>query len=122
MVRAPSVHRVQARIQHGRLVAISTALLHMTTPTMSRNERDQLTHWRNINARRSVDICSIAPRVLKAGGLGDEEWSVREQLAFAALDMGAMGLAEVSSSAATRSPCSHYIEQGLVWHQARKVS
>ena len=73
---------------------------------MSRSERDQLTHWRNINARRSVDICSIAPRVLKAGGLGDEEWSVREQLAFAALDMGAMGLAEVSSSAATRFPCS----------------
>lgn len=62
---------------------------------MSRRDREQLAHWRNINARRSVDVLEIGSRVLKAGGLGDEEWSVREQLAFAALDMGALGLAEV---------------------------
>ena len=65
---------------------------------MSREEREQLAHWRNTNARRSVEVLEIGSRVLMAGGLGDEEWSVREQLAFAALDMGALGLAEVRDS------------------------
>lgn len=63
--------------------------------TMTTSNRDLLAHWRSIAARRSLDVLDIAPAALKARGLGEEEWAIREQLAFAALDMGAMGLAEV---------------------------
>lgn len=63
---------------------------------MSLSDKDQLARWRQIGARHSEKVIEIAPKVLKAGAAGEEEWAVREQLAFAALDMGMVEWASVS--------------------------
>lgn len=63
---------------------------------MSQSDRDLLSRWRQIGARHSAEVIEIAPKVLQAGVQGEEEWAVREQLAFAALDMGMVDWATVS--------------------------
>jgi hypothetical protein len=75
---------------------------------MSQADIDQLASWRTLGARNSQQVVKLAPKVLAAGGLGDaggsshppspltSEWSVREQLAIAALDLGQVQLANVS--------------------------
>lgn len=62
---------------------------------MTLSPREQLAHWRSISARHSLAVVDLAPGVLKTRGLGEEEWAVREQLAFAALDLGRADDAEV---------------------------
>lgn len=63
---------------------------------MSSSDREQLARWRQIGARHSEQVLELAPKVLRAGAAGDDEWAVREQLAFAALDMGMVEWASVS--------------------------
>ncbi|CAK9786477.1 hypothetical protein CC85DRAFT_252968 [Cutaneotrichosporon oleaginosum] len=60
---------------------------------MSQADMDQLASWRTLGARNSQQVVNLAPKVLASGGLGDAEWSVREQLAIAALDLGQVELA-----------------------------
>ncbi|RSH85289.1 hypothetical protein EHS25_005096 [Saitozyma podzolica] len=60
---------------------------------MSQSELETLARWRAIGARHSEEVVELAGRVLKSGQLGDQEWSIREQLAIAALDLGKITLA-----------------------------
>lgn len=83
---------------------------------MSQADIDQLASWRTLGARNSQQVVALAPKVLAAGGLGDagtscvlrthltSEWSVREQLAIAALDLGQVSLANVSRTSAGLTP------------------
>ncbi|WOO79299.1 ER membrane protein complex subunit 2 [Vanrija pseudolonga] len=66
---------------------------------MSQADIDQLARWRTLGARNSEDVVRLAPGVLAAGGLGDTEWAVREQLAIAALDLGRIKLATTQINA-----------------------
>jgi hypothetical protein len=62
---------------------------------MSTTDVERLASWRTLGARRSIEVVDLGPRVLKAGGLGDqgEHLFVREQVAIAALDLGQIELA-----------------------------
>ncbi|KAL7422879.1 Inositol phosphatase SIW14 [Cryptotrichosporon argae] len=60
---------------------------------MSVSNVDKLALLRTLGARRSQDVVRLTPAVLSAGGLGDQEWAIREQLAIAALDLGQTQLA-----------------------------
>jgi hypothetical protein len=64
---------------------------------MALSDKAQLARWRQIGARHSEKVVELAPKVLSAGAAGEDEWAVREQLAFAALDMGMVEWATVSS-------------------------
>ncbi|GMK54657.1 hypothetical protein CspeluHIS016_0112430 [Cutaneotrichosporon spelunceum] len=78
---------------------------------MSQADIDQLASWRTLGARNSQQVVALAPKVLAAGGLGDAEWSVREQLAIAALDLGQVSLANAEIRALeTRFPRSPRVD------------
>jgi hypothetical protein len=70
--------------------------VHPYHSSMSLTDREQLARWRQLGARHSEEVVELAPKVLKAGAAGEDEWAVREQLAFAALDMGMVEWASVS--------------------------
>ncbi|WRT70701.1 uncharacterized protein IL334_007699 [Kwoniella shivajii] len=57
------------------------------------SELEILARWRTIGSRHSEDVIELGKRVLR-GNVGDQEWSIREQLAIAALDMGQNELAK----------------------------
>ncbi|WWD22566.1 hypothetical protein CI109_107059 [Kwoniella shandongensis] len=59
----------------------------------SSSDLEILAQWRTLGARHSDQVVEIATRVLKGSVLGEQEWSVREQLAIAALDLGQIKLA-----------------------------
>ncbi|BEI81411.1 hypothetical protein CcaverHIS002_0205710 [Cutaneotrichosporon cavernicola] len=78
---------------------------------MSQADIDQLASWRTLGARNSQQVVDLAPKVLAAGGLGDAEWSVREQLAIAALDLGQISLANAQiRTLETRFPKSPRVD------------
>jgi hypothetical protein len=39
---------------------------------MSTTDVERLASWRTLGARRSIEVVDLGPRVLKAGGLGDQ--------------------------------------------------
>ncbi|KAK4688607.1 ER membrane protein complex subunit 2, partial [Tremellales sp. Uapishka_1] len=59
---------------------------------MVSSDLEQLSRWRTVGARHSQQVVERATRVLKSTGLGDQEWSIREQLAMAAFDLGKTNL------------------------------
>jgi hypothetical protein len=67
---------------------------------MPLSDREQLARWRQMGARHSEQVVELAPKVLKAGAAGEDEWAVREQLAFAALDLGMVQWASVRAISA----------------------
>ena len=54
--------------------------------TSSEGRRELLKFVRKSSLRESALVCSHGAAVLALGGLGDEEWTVREQVLIAALD------------------------------------
>ncbi|ORX41019.1 hypothetical protein BD324DRAFT_612908 [Kockovaella imperatae] len=61
---------------------------------MTLSDVEQLARWRRLGARHSEEVVDIAMRVLKKGGLGEDQWAIREQLAIAALDIGRSDVAQ----------------------------
>ena len=89
---------------------------------MSTGDLEQLARWRTLGARYSEEVVQLGQAVLESGRLGDQggwvdtrltpiwqpvrtgaqqqlvgptEWSIREQIAVAALDIGKIQLATV---------------------------
>ncbi|KAK8845618.1 hypothetical protein IAR55_006334 [Kwoniella newhampshirensis] len=54
---------------------------------------ETLAQWRTLGARHSDEVVEIAASALNGGQLGEQEWSIREQYAIAALDLGQIKLA-----------------------------